>query len=245
MREFEQALGFIEACDAAQTMAELRGLLAQALEQLGVPYFSLVAMLPNDANGARAPRTLISKTVNGWAEYYWDEKAYNFDPTIHTALRRFSAFSWGEIEAHRMSKPARDLFSTIRDVMPVDGGLVIPLHDEYGFAGVIGLYHETRELSDEARRAVKLIAIYALERGKCLLVAEEDVEAPALCPLTARQREMLAFAACGKSDWDISHMLGISSSTANEHFEKAKQALGVRTRAQAVAVAVRRGWITL
>lgn len=226
-------------------MEDLRRDLALALEQFGIPCFSLVAMLPSGANGARAPQTLLTKTVNGWAEHYWREQAFNFDPTVHAALRRYDAFSWSDIETTgRLTKPAQHLFAAIRDVMPVDGGLVIPIHDERGWAGLIGLYQEDRQLPQEVISAVKLIAIYALERAKALSPAA-TAPPPSSCPLTPRQRELLAFAASGKSDWDIAQLLGISAKTANEHLEKAKQALGVRTRAQAVALAVRCGWIVL
>lgn len=244
MREFQQALDFIEACDSANAMPELREQLGAALAAFGVPYFSLVAMIPETPGGPRVPVTLISKTKNGWSDFYWHASAFNFDPTVHTALRRYTAFSWSEIEARRQSKESKDLFAAIRDIMDVDGGLVIPLHDEQGFAGLIGLYQEERELTGEVRAAVKLMAIYALTRAKQMHCEEEAAET-ALCPLTHRQRELLSFAAAGKSDWDIAKILGISSHTANDHFEKAKEAMGVRTRAQAVAIAVRRGWIVL
>ena len=56
---------------------------------------------------------------------------------------------------------------------------------------------------------------------------------------------MLSFAALGKSDWDISQIVGIAASTVNEHIEKAKQAIRVKTRAQAIAIAVHHGWITI
>jgi LuxR family quorum sensing-dependent transcriptional regulator len=244
MREFQHALQFIEACDTSKSILELRERLASALAAFGIPCFSLVAMLPSTPGGARAPTVLISTTVNGWSDFYWQENAFNYDPTVHASLRRYTAFSWSDIEARRQSKSASDLFSQIREVMSVDGGLVIPLHDERGFSGMIGLYQDDRELSLEVRRAVKLMAIYALERAK-ELHQEIKADIEALCPLTHRQRELLAFAAAGKSDWDIAHILGISNHTANDHFEKAKQAMGVRTRAQAIAIAVRQGWIVL
>lgn len=244
MREFQQALDFIEASDAADSMHMLREQLAEALAAFGIPYFSLVAMLPATTGGPRAPVTLISKTKNGWADFYWQANAFNFDPTVHAALRRYTPFSWSEIEARRQSQSAKNLFASIRDIMDVDGGLVIPLHDDLGFAGLIGLYQEERELPAEVRASAKLMAIYALDRAKTLRV-EAAANDDALCPLTERQRELLSFAAAGKSDWDIAKILGISSHTANDHFEKAKEAMGVRTRAQAIAIAVRRGWIVL
>lgn len=52
--------------------------------------------------------------------------------------------------------------------------------------------------------------------------------------LSARQLECLAWAQEGKSAGDIGQILGISGRTVEKHLAKACEALGVRTRVQAV-----------
>ena len=52
--------------------------------------------------------------------------------------------------------------------------------------------------------------------------------------LSPRQIECLAWAQEGKSAGDIGHILGISGRTVEGHLAKACEALGVRTRVQAV-----------
>jgi DNA-binding CsgD family transcriptional regulator len=56
---------------------------------------------------------------------------------------------------------------------------------------------------------------------------------------------VLAFSALGKTDWEVAQILGISEKTANFHCERAKEQLGVATRAQAIAIAIHRGWVSL
>lgn len=60
---------------------------------------------------------------------------------------------------------------------------------------------------------------------------------PALDPpaLTERERDVLALVADGKTDWEISVILGISEATARFHVDSARRKLGAVTRAQAVA----------
>jgi DNA-binding CsgD family transcriptional regulator len=53
--------------------------------------------------------------------------------------------------------------------------------------------------------------------------------------LSARERDCLAYVAQGMSDADIAGKLAIAPSTAHFYIEKAKQKLGAKTRAQAVA----------
>jgi DNA-binding CsgD family transcriptional regulator len=61
--------------------------------------------------------------------------------------------------------------------------------------------------------------------------------------MTARESEILAWVATGKSDWAIGRILNISEKTVNFHVENAKRKLGVGTRMQAVIAAMRGGLI--
>ena len=62
--------------------------------------------------------------------------------------------------------------------------------------------------------------------------------------LTPRERECLQWAAVGKSEWEISQILGISEHTSEKHLLNAKSNLGAVNRVQAVAEAIRRGYIS-
>ncbi len=59
--------------------------------------------------------------------------------------------------------------------------------------------------------------------------------APDLPKLSRRERDCIGFIAEGKSDWEISVILGVSHTTIISHVQNAKRKLNVTTRAQAVA----------
>ena len=61
--------------------------------------------------------------------------------------------------------------------------------------------------------------------------------------LTKREREILGWAAEGKSTWDISKICGIAESTVKFHFNNIFLKLDVHNRPQAVVKAVRRNLI--
>ncbi len=69
------------------------------------------------------------------------------------------------------------------------------------------------------------------------------VEAARPACLTARELECLAWAAQGKSEWEMSRILGISEHTAEKHLINARVKLGAVNRVHAVAMALRRGVI--
>lgn len=59
--------------------------------------------------------------------------------------------------------------------------------------------------------------------------------------LTEREAEIINWIASGKSDWEISRILGVSAKTVNFHVENVKRKYGVPTRVQAIVSALRDG----
>jgi LuxR family transcriptional regulator, quorum-sensing system regulator BjaR1 len=57
--------------------------------------------------------------------------------------------------------------------------------------------------------------------------------------LTPREREVLAWAAQGKSAWEIGEILEIAKRTVDEHAQTAVRKLGAVNRTHAVAIALR------
>jgi PAS domain S-box-containing protein len=62
---------------------------------------------------------------------------------------------------------------------------------------------------------------------------------------TPREREVLGLLAAGATDEQIAEMLELSPATVQTHVRNAKAKLGARTRAQAVAMALQHGMITV
>jgi LuxR family quorum sensing-dependent transcriptional regulator len=57
--------------------------------------------------------------------------------------------------------------------------------------------------------------------------------------LTAREREVLQWAAQGKSAWEIGEILAIARRTVEEHIATATRKLGAVNRSHAIAIALR------
>jgi LuxR family quorum sensing-dependent transcriptional regulator len=244
--DLQRALTFIERAEEAVSLEALQETLSETLDQFGVASFTLMALAKHPGNGARSPLPLSRATPAEWVRRYTERGYFNSDIVTHKAIRQSLPFTWEHVDLKALSPSAKTVFEEGRDILKARASLVIPTHDAQGFAGYISLFFPEVSPDDERRRALKLIAIYALEKAKELRGVEPDHagwDAP--CPLTPRQREALAFLAIGKTDWEIGAILGIAEKTANHHFEAAKRLLGVATRAQAVARAIHNGWIAI
>lgn len=63
--------------------------------------------------------------------------------------------------------------------------------------------------------------------------------------LTARQRQVLTLAAYGNTNIQIGRLLGVAPQTVNRHLVETYDALGAKDRANAVALAIHHGDISL
>jgi len=100
------------------------------------------------------------------------------------------------------------------------GGLIASLH--LGFAG--------RVFAPDEGLAIQMAGLVLTER--LMSLAEPPAEE---VKLTRRERDCLGFVADGKTDWEISVILGVSEATARFHVDNARRKLGAVSRAQAVA----------
>jgi len=104
----------------------------------------------------------------------------------------------------------------------------------YGADGVIASLHlgfEDRDFTPEESFAIQMAGLVLTERLMSLTTPPPS----AVVRLTARERDSLALVAEGKTDWEISVIIGIAEATVRFHVDNARRKLGAVNRAQAVA----------
>lgn len=104
----------------------------------------------------------------------------------------------------------------------------------YGASGGIASLHLGFADGAPARPEADAIQMAGLVLTEHLL-ATASPPAPERPPLTEREREVLALVADGKTDWEISVILGVSETTARFHVDNARRKLDAVNRTQAVA----------
>lgn len=102
------------------------------------------------------------------------------------------------------------------------GGRIASLH--LGFVG--------RHFAAHEKMALQLAEIALTERLLDLAEPESGVAPP---DLTSRERDAISYVAEGKTDWEISVILGVSEATARFHVDNARRKLSAVNRAHAVA----------
>ena len=114
-------------------------------------------------------------------------------------------------------------------------GFLVPIRKAGGISAFTSISGPKLDLSELNQLALHLVAIYAFERVHDLRAARTA----RTVSLTPREREVLTWAASGKSAWEIGEILKIAKRTVDEHVRTACRKLGAVNRTQAVAVAMR------
>jgi LuxR family quorum sensing-dependent transcriptional regulator len=165
----------------------------------------------------------------GWEGFYAEKQFQNINYLPREVRRRASPFKWSDI---RLSEPREIALARALIDNGFEDGVATPCHGPAGYVGVVSLAFERLwDVAPADRGAIEMASLVLHGRMRDCSTRLE-IDAPRL---TRRERDCLGFVAEGKSDWDISIMLGVSHTTIISHVQNAKRKLGATTRAQAVA----------
>jgi DNA-binding CsgD family transcriptional regulator len=163
------------------------------------------------------------------------ELVYENHPIVRQALQSQTPFLISDLANTPMHQGER-WTELLADVVKSGDGLIIPIWR--GDEPVAGLNFggEKPDTSGLTRAFLQVIGHAAIERA---LELRQGKATTAGLALTVRETQCLRYVAIGHSDIEIGKMLGISPRTVRFHVDSAKSKLGVSTRVQAIAKALR------
>jgi len=229
------AFDLLDDLDHAHTAAEIGRQYFDKLKPHGFgAIFARAHSL--DADDARE-HIHYRETPKGWEQIYSERGFAQTNFVTHTSRRSARPFVWSEVTLVGDSfAKANDEMWNVLHAFRLNDGIAVPNHAPTNVSVLSLATFDGVDLSSELRKAIVLSSHYVHDR-----LRELDTPPFKSVHLTPRERDCLAFAAEGKSDWDIGQILGIAQSTVHAHVENAKRKLGVKTRMQAVAKLARAG----
>jgi LuxR family transcriptional regulator, quorum-sensing system regulator BjaR1 len=243
-QSLDQTVKFIHDLDRARTVEEISAQLVRHLSQIGAEHVIAGAFPADEPNRRRQlSHSIFGNYPREWVERYLARHYILKDPVILRAKMNADPFffDWSELA------PFTDADAEVRRI----AAEAREFHLVQGFSGamqtldgqIIGFTFAGRHFeSDPDRRGVlTLIASYAI--GRAIALHQESPEQAKEIRLSAREREALQWAAEGKNDWEIGEIMKISEHGADKHMRSARLKLGAINRTQAVAEAIRRGFI--
>jgi LuxR family quorum sensing-dependent transcriptional regulator len=230
----QQALDFIEEVGRLDHPGAVVEATHRVISRLGFDWFVFTGLVPEPGQDFDE-LVLAGRFPGEFREAYARRDYMRFDPNVSRALNSSSPFEWAVADydnrhGSRVGEVMR--FFTEFDIR---GGFIVPIHGPSGQEAGVAYAGTKFELSSSTKPMVHLMTLYAFDRLR-ELVAERK---PERTPLTAREREVLAWSAQGKSAWEIGEILSVAKRTVDEHAQTAMRKLGATNRTQAVAIALR------
>lgn len=222
-----------EICNAGDKI-ELEAAMQSAIRSLGFDSFNLGC-------GKSAEREFMTDpTLTSWA--YGDLVAYerdgwaDRDPLLSYAARGLNPLYWTQ-ETWK-SQRKLDYLEYIRSSGLVSG-VTVPLSRKRGAVSALTLLSwSDQSHSGDVKHAASIIGMVAEQRAAAigLTTGQSSPKAENFKALTQLQREILKWMAAGKSNPEISIILGTSKRAVDYHAIEIFKKLEVSSRTQAVAI---------
>ncbi len=233
--QFKAAFDAINRINAATTSDELHLTLQRDLASLGYE-FLLFAMAPAPHRQTFDRLVLFQHWPSDWFDQYSRSNFHDHDPIAQFVRTRFDAFDWSDVPPSD-DPISRTLMASSAADFGMRRGLCIPIHDCFGYRAALSL--ATSHEPPQSHAAAEMIAIFAFNRMNRLRLASTPTR------LTTREREVVTWAAAGKTAWDTGSILHVSEQTIEKHLTSAMRKLNSYTKAQVVAESLRSGEISL
>jgi DNA-binding CsgD family transcriptional regulator len=254
--KLEEALAALES---SESIEELRRTMQGIVEAHGFAAYDFV-----DAGSTHAREPFHFGTAERqWENEYIANNFLSVDPCIAKARRTNTPFVWADLApgASRPGprSPVRRLMDAAQD-FGLQEGLVVPCH----FRDELGRLHSVSSVffwKDRLRpfklvlshrkAELHLLMIYFIQRHLKLHSQEagaaeqglRDLQSEAGDALTPAQRDVLSWAARGKTVGETAEILKISDLTVETHVKNALRRLNVHNKTHAVAKAIMLGLI--
>jgi LuxR family quorum sensing-dependent transcriptional regulator len=226
------AFDTIEEIARSTSLPQVSETFAAALNKLGFTAMGING-LPRPENGAD-PVILTEYAPDGFRNMYIHEQFYLDDHICTHARAALEPFRYSDAPYNQAQARGHQRFMQALRSHGMAKGAIVPVGRSANVPACVWLAGEDPELHDDAMRAIQLTGLFAASKA-CALSLSLHENSPLL---TAREREVLTWAAQGKSSWEIGQILNIAKRTVDEHGQIAARKLGAANRTQAVALAL-------
>lgn len=151
-----------------------------------------------------------------------------------------AAFSWKDALSNPLHQAEAECMMNEAAEYGLGAGFAVPMVTLEGDFATISFGGDRMDLSPSAAGLIHLVGVYAIGRA-FQLQGRKVIGARA--SLTTRELDCVNWCAEGKTDWEISIILGISESTVRSHLNAARYKLNSTNKTHLVAEALRAGLI--
>lgn len=224
---FDRVDVFVRDISEIGSENELAEALAEISREMGFRYFALTHHV--DLRRAAHPAIRLDNYPPDWVDWFDEARLGPSDP-VHRASHQTSVgFAWSQLPQMIALTPRDHEILERASTRGIGDGFTVPAHVPGEANGSCSFAVEPgRPLDEEHLPLAQLVGAFAFEAARRLWRVQTT--APPRPRLTDRQRDCVVWAAKGKTDWEISVILGISHETVIRHLKQARERYGVSKR---------------
>lgn len=229
-------LEYIHGCQYCDSLEALKEYIASLSKIL--PFDNIVSSI---ATTDSVGQVLSHETLNvsypeEWMTCYFEQKFELIDPIVCHNFKNFTFAHWDEVPGYKEKDSS---FWDMAATFGMDNGCVYGLKHSGANGGTLFSFCGD-ELQHKRHETMIKHVVPHLDIQLRQLTNASRSNHPAL---TKRELEVLNWVKAGKSNWDISAILGISERTVKFHVSSILNKLNTVNRSQAVAAAIEAGII--
>jgi LuxR family transcriptional regulator, quorum-sensing system regulator BjaR1 len=233
----ERVLQTIDAIEASQDSATAFDVFKGFVESYGFTSV-YIAQLVNPANVANHKILHLTNWPDELINARRARISHLEDPVVQWAMRSKRPFRWSSAR-QVASSTGRKTLDEARD-FKINDGIMFPMHAIDCVPGGISLGAEQIDISTRQVSEIEIVAqhtYFKLESQMGPFPYQISII------LSSRELEVIQIAAAGKTNWEISRVLGVSEETVKSTIARASKKLNATNRAHAVAIAIAHGLI--
>jgi LuxR family transcriptional regulator, quorum-sensing system regulator BjaR1 len=234
-----EALDFVERSQRYRTLAPLIEDYSRTVSGQGFGSFILTGL---PSCGADFEQLMIcNHWPDEWSRRYAEQVYFPDDPVSKWSLSNDKPFQWTSAwQAHPKTARVEQINGEAREFGLVDG-MAFPMRTNKGWQAVLSLASDRPVKISKRDEGMLLMASIYFQMAASDLISTPVPKAM----LTVREREILQWAAAGKTAWETSQILSISQKTVRNHMNAIHQKFDVGSTTQAVVEALRNHQLNL
>lgn len=233
---------FIEKTNRANEPEEVFLLFQRALEQLGYDRICYSLITDHPSLGLEAGHGVMRNYSEDWMKHYSEKGYEKVDPVPKYCFATSKPFTWDwVISSQELNESETRVMNEAHEAKLYDG-IAVPMYGINGELAGVGLASSSGGTNVD-KNMLCIIRALAFQFHLAYTEKEDSQRKSENIYLTNREKEILLWAAEGKSDQTISDILEISYPTVRFHMNNVFKKLGTNERTFAVVKAIREGLI--
>lgn len=185
-----------------------------------------------------SPPIFITDWPDKWKEHWWSNDYMQHDPIILFLLKSRKPFSWATAYQYA-SKFGKKILEDSRDYSFNDG-IAFPITTGIGPMGCVSIGADEVPFDPQVLAMIEIVSINCYMHIVKLNGNEHEYT---MAKLSKRENEIMHYVAEGKTNWEISKILGLNEYTIKDYLKNVACKLNTVNRAHAVSTAIRNGLI--